>query len=320
MITIGIDPHKSSLTAVAVDSTGRQLRARRFAVNAGTLRALLSWAAGWPQRQFAVEGGHGLGRGIAQQLTAGGDRVLDVPAALAARVRVLGTGGGRKTDAHDAHSVAQVALHHRGGLRAIVAEDQTMILRLLSERRDDLTRERTRVLNRLHQLLRELIPGGAGLRLSADQAAALLRPARPTTATDACRRDLARELLVDLRRLDRRLGDNEAQLRDALTAARTGLPDIHGLGVITAAKILGIVGDITRFPAADTSPAIPAPPRWTPPAASGCAIASTPAATGSSTPPCTPSRSARPATRAPATRTTCANSQRTRPRTKPAGR
>lgn len=50
MITIGIDPHKSSLTAVAVDPSGRQLRARRFVVNAGTLRALLAWAAGWSCR------------------------------------------------------------------------------------------------------------------------------------------------------------------------------------------------------------------------------------------------------------------------------
>jgi transposase len=247
VITIGIDPHKSSLTAVAVDPSGRQLRARRFVVNAGTLRALLAWTAGWSCRQFAVEGAHGLGRGIAQQLTAAGEHVLDVSATLAARVRLLTTGGGRKTDTHDAHSVAQVALHHRG-LRVVVAEDQTVILRLLSERRDDLARERTRLLNRLHQLLRELIPGGADLRLSADKTAALLRRVRPATATDACRRDLARDLLVDLRRLDRQLGDNEAQLRDAVAAARTGLPEIHGLGVITAAKILGLVGDVTRFP------------------------------------------------------------------------
>jgi transposase len=248
VITLGIDPHKSSLTAVALDPTGRQLRARRFTVNAGTLRALLTWAAGWPQRQFAVEGAHGLGRGIAQQLTATGEHVLDVPATLAARVRLLTTGGGRKTDSHDAHAVAQVALHQHGRLRVVAAEDQTVVLRLLSERRDDLTAERTRLLNRLHQLLRELIPGGADLHLTADKAAALLRGIRPATATDACRRDLARDLLADLRRLDRRLTDNDAQLRDAVAATGSNLPEIHGLGVITTAKILGLVGNIARFP------------------------------------------------------------------------
>jgi transposase len=248
VITIGIDPHKSSLTAVALDATGHELRARRFPVNAGTLRALLSWATGWPLRQFAIEGAYGLGRGIAQQLTATGEHVLDVPATLAARVRLLSTGGGRKSDNHDAHAVAQVALHQHDRLRVITVEDQTVILRLLSERRDDLTRERTRLLNRLHQLLRELIPGGAELHLSSDKAATLLRGVRPSTATDACRRDLARDLLADLRRLDRRLSDNEAQLRDALATTGSGLTDIHGLGIITAAKILGIVGDVSRFP------------------------------------------------------------------------
>jgi transposase len=66
-------------------------------------------------------------------------------------------GGGRKTDPADAASVAHADLHHPA-LRAVGPEDQTVVLQLLSERRDDLAHERTRVLNRLHQLLRELIP------------------------------------------------------------------------------------------------------------------------------------------------------------------
>ena len=273
-----------------------------------------------PQRQFAVEGAHGPGRGIAQQLTAAGEQVLDVPATLAARVRLLTTGGGRKTDTHDAHAVAQVALHHHGRLRIITAEDQTTILRLLSERRDDLTAERTRLLNRLHQLLRELIPGGAELHPSGDKAAALLRGVRPATATDACRRDLARELLADLRRLDRRLTDNQAQLRDAVAATRSGLPRSTAWAPSPPRRSSASSATSIASPAAATSPATPAPPHWMPPAASASDTDSTPAATDSSTRPCTPSRSARPVTQARDGTTTCANSARTRPRTKPAAR
>jgi hypothetical protein len=70
VITIGIDPHKASLTAVAVDASGTPLGRRRLLVNAGTLSQLLAWAAGWPARRFAVEGAYGLGRPIAQQLAA----------------------------------------------------------------------------------------------------------------------------------------------------------------------------------------------------------------------------------------------------------
>jgi transposase len=131
VITIGIDPHKASLTAVALDPSGTPLGQRRFLVNAGTLGQLTAWATGWPARRFAVEGAYGLGRPIAQQLAAGGEQVLDVPATLAARARLLNTGGGRKTDTADAASVAQVALHCPI-LRTVAAEDQTTILRLLS--------------------------------------------------------------------------------------------------------------------------------------------------------------------------------------------
>ena len=250
MITIGIDPHKASLTAVAVDASGTRLGRCRLLVHAGTLGQLTAWATGWPTRRFAVEGAYGLERPIAQQLAAAGEQVLDVPATLAARARLLSVGGGRKTDAADAASVAQAALHF-ATLRTVAAEDHCMILRLLAERRGDLTGERTRILNRLHGLLRDLIPGGAPTNLSAAKAAALLRGVRPATATAACRRELARDLLADLRRVDARLKVNMVQVRDALAATGSTLTEVHGLGVVVAAKLLGHVGDIGRFPSQD---------------------------------------------------------------------
>lgn len=250
MITIGIDPHKSSLTAVALDQTGRLLATRLITVNAAAYKTLIGWAARWPQRRFAVEGAAGLGRGIAQLLAAAGQDVVDVPATLAARARLLDTGGTRKTDVADAASVAHAAMRHRR-LRKVVAEDHHTQLRLLSERRDDLARERVRLLNRLHVLLRDLIPGGAALDLTADKAATLLRGIRPITATDSCRRDLARDLIADLRHLDRRLHTNEAQIRQLLSQTHSTITDIRGVGHIIAAKILGHVGDISRFPTPD---------------------------------------------------------------------
>ena len=250
MITIGIDPHKTSLTAVALDPTGRQLGVRRVVINAGTYKTLMGWASRWPQRRFAVEGAAGLGRGIAQLLATGGEHVLDVPATLAARARLLDTGGARKSDPADAASVAHAAMRHKR-LRTVAAEDHTTQLRLLSERRDDLAGERVRVINRLHVLLRDLIPGGAPLDLTAEKAAALLRGIRPLTATDARRRDLARDLLADLRRLDRHLDTNQAQTRQTLAATHSTITNIHGVAHILAGKILGHVGDVTRFPTAD---------------------------------------------------------------------
>jgi transposase len=247
MIIIGIDPHKSSHTAVAVDAAGHKIGQRRFVVNSGTSARLLHWCAQWPEHRFAVEGASGLGRSLAQQLAAAGEDVVDVPSTLSARARLLATGGDRKTDPADALHVAQVALF-RADLRKVTAEDQSTILRLLTERHDDLTGGRTRIVNRLHAVLRDLLPGGAPTRLSADKAATLMKGIRPATASDHCRRDIARDLLADLRRLDRQIKDNEAQMRDALAASRTSLTSLPGLGTVLAAKLLGHVGNISRFP------------------------------------------------------------------------
>ena len=112
-----------------------------------TAKGLLAWAARWPERTWAVEGAGGLGRLLAQQLVAAGEVVVDVPAKLASRARVLDRGHGRKTDAVDAASVAAAALHN-GSLRRVVPEDHTAVLRLLSDRRDDLNQERRRTVNR----------------------------------------------------------------------------------------------------------------------------------------------------------------------------
>jgi transposase len=71
---------------------------------------------------------------------------------------------------------------------------------------------------------------------------------RPVTATDNYRRDIARDLLADLRRLDRQVKDNQAEMREAVAATRTTLTTLPGLGTVLAAKVIGHIGDISRFP------------------------------------------------------------------------
>jgi len=251
MITIGIDPHKSSLTAVVVDPAGQQLASRRLPMTVDAAERLLEWATPWPKRRFAVEGAAGLGRGIAQLLAAAGEDVVDVPATLSVRARLLDSGGGRKTDVSDAASVAAVASGRAGRLRQVVAEDHTVVLRLLCERREDLAATRVQIANRLHSVLRDLVAGGAPRNISAPRAAALLASARPITVADQCRRDIASDLLTDLRRVDELLKVNQRQARAAIRGVGSSLTSIHGVGVVIAVKILGHVADIRRFPTAD---------------------------------------------------------------------
>jgi transposase len=126
-----------------------------------------------------------------------------------------------------------------------------VVFRLLSDRRNDLVAERTRILSRLHVLLADLHPGGATRELSATRAAALLRRVRPITLVDVERKRIARELLADVRRLDRQVKTASQAIRQAVREHGTTLTELYGVGPVLAAKLLGHAGDVTRFPDRD---------------------------------------------------------------------
>src|SRR5258705_2478478 len=131
---IGVDPHKGSHTAVAIDAGERQLGTVRVRASASQAGKLVEWAAKWPERTWAVEGAGGLGHLLAQQLVAAGELVLDVQPKLGARVRLLATGDSNKNDPNDALSVAVAALRSRT-LRSVRADDHEAVLRVWSRRR-----------------------------------------------------------------------------------------------------------------------------------------------------------------------------------------
>ncbi len=109
-VIIGVDPHKATHTAVALDVNELELSEIRVPANASQLKRLLTWAAPFEDRTWAVEGAGECGYLLSQQLLAVGETVVDVPATLAARVRVLGSGKSNKNDPNDARSVAIAAL------------------------------------------------------------------------------------------------------------------------------------------------------------------------------------------------------------------
>ena len=148
------------------------------APTAPATRRCWRYARQWPDRVWAIEGCNGIGRHVAMRLLADGEEVVDVPPKLSARARVFATGQGRKTDATDAHSVALVGTR-MAGLRPVVNDEQLAVLRILVDRRRSLGEDHTRMVSQLHQLLLELIPGGAKKDLSAAQAKALLAKVRP---------------------------------------------------------------------------------------------------------------------------------------------
>jgi transposase len=247
-VLIGVDPHKDSVAVAAVDEVkGELLERAAFPQNRKGLRSLDRWARRFPERRWAMENAGGLGRYLAGRLVDSGESVVDVPPKLSARARVLSTGNARKNDGLDALATA-LAASRNGRLAQVDPEAASEALRLLSERREDLVAERTRALNRLHGLLRDLLPGGVARTLSADRAARILRGIRPKGTSARLRWRLASEVLRDVRSLDRKIADLNGRIKAEVEASGTTLTQIFGIGPILAAKIIGTVGDVGRFP------------------------------------------------------------------------
>jgi len=245
-VIIGMDPHKRSATIEIIDGRERVLAQGRYGTDSAGYRAMLAAGRRYPQRVWAVEGCNGIGRHVAQRLVADGETVLDVPAKLSARARVFATGQGRKTDPVDAHSVAVVALRTTG-LRQVGVDDATVALRLLVDRRDWLGRARTDTVNRLHALLLDLVPGGAKKHLSASQARTILATVRSRDVVGRTRRQLAAELITELAVIDRKIKQANAALTELIAATGSRLQQLNGIGPSVAARLLGDIGDITRF-------------------------------------------------------------------------
>jgi transposase len=179
MIMIGVDPHKSTHTATAlVEASHQPVESLRIEATLDDYRKLLRWAKRFEQRRWAMENAHGLGRHLTQWLIARGEQVVDVPPTATARLRELSRGGRRKNDVIDAAAAASVAAL-RGEATPVAAEDMSSVLSLLEERRANLAAGRTRLVNQLHAVLRDLIPGGAPTALSAALAARLVASVRP---------------------------------------------------------------------------------------------------------------------------------------------
>jgi transposase len=249
-VMIGIDPHKSSHTAVAIglgEEPLGELQVRACPSQAGQL---LAWAQEWPERTWAIEGAAGLGNLLAQQLVAAGERVLDVPPKLAARVRLLQSGNTNKNDPNDAYSVAVAALRSKAW-RPVVAEDHAVVLKIWAKRHRDLARARNQACCRLHAVLCDLVPGGIHREISARKAARILEQVTPPGPAATARCELAAEFLADLRRLDAQLREVNKKLATAVRASGTSLTGIFGVGPVIAGTVIGDVRQVFRFPDRD---------------------------------------------------------------------
>jgi transposase len=225
-VIIGVDPHKLSATIEVVDQREQLLGSGRFTTDRAGYAAMRTYAKKWPDRVWAVEGSNGAGRPLAQRLLEDGEQVVDVPAKLAARVRLFDTGHNRKTDAHDAHAVAAVAAR-TPTLRVLQLDGELEALRMLTDRREALTRRRVQTVDRLQALLAELLPGQAKRDITTGQAKSMLASVRPRDIAGRTRRRIAAEELAELIAVEAKIKKATAELKAIVLAHGSHLMDIQ---------------------------------------------------------------------------------------------
>ena len=249
-----------------------------------------------------MENAEGLGRHLTSWLLARGEDVVDVSTTATARVRQLSRGGGRKNDRIDAGAAACVAAL-QGDARPLEAEGYADAMAVLDERRVNLAQSRVRAVTQLHALLRALIAGGAPRDLSATTAAALLRTTRPHAAVEQARKAVAKDLVSEIRTLDRQLKTNAQAIAGLVAAAGSTLTEVAGVGPIMAGRLISRTGRASRFPTASAFANYAGTALVRLPARKSPAPVSHATGIGNSTPPCAPLRSPRSACRAAAATT-----------------
>lgn len=250
MIVIGIDPHKRTHTAVAVEqATGEILAERTVQARERGHGELLLWARSLAgERVFALEDCRHVSGRLERFLLARGERVVRVPPKLMAGAR-RGARTRGKSDAIDATAVARAYLREPDLPQAQLAGCEREI-RLLADHREDLVGERTRMQNRLRWHLHDLdpsleIPAGALDRyrwLERLEAWLSAREERSAQVQIAC------ELVARCRELTQRINALERELAALLAGEAEELLELVGCGTLTAAKLVGEVAGIGRFP------------------------------------------------------------------------
>ena len=245
MIVIGVDVHKHSLTAVAVDEAGRMLAERTVAAADDEL---LEWACALDgNRLWALEDCRQLTRWLERQLIAAGEELVRVPPKLMAPERRAGRARG-KSDPIDALAVARAALREPRLSRPRPDEQLFRDLKLLVDHRDDLVDERRRAQQRLRWHLHQLDPSFAVPAKALDRPRHLDRVGRwLARRPQEVQVRVARELVTRCRSLTRTIAELDRELEQRTAETAPALLDLPGCGALTAAKLLAEVGPIDRF-------------------------------------------------------------------------
>jgi transposase len=227
MIVIGVDSHKRTHTAVAVDGTGRRLAERTVAATSAGHLELVRWAARFESRMWALEDCRHLSRRLSSDLLVAGEGVARVPPKLMAGARRSSREPG-KSDPIDALAVGRAAL--REDLPVATLDGPDREVRLLVDHREDLVAERTRAQNRLRWHLHELDSGAEPVARSLDRTVVLAGLERDLVGAPGIVGRIARELVAQIRTLTATINDLGREINRLVAALAPSLLALTGCG------------------------------------------------------------------------------------------
>ncbi|MCH8972132.1 MAG: IS110 family transposase [Acidobacteria bacterium] len=249
MVVLGTDAHKRNHTVVAVDEAGVEIGSVTAAATPEGHLKLVTWAARWPERRWAIEDCRQLSRRLEADLLGVGESVVRVPPKMMAGVRRSARTRG-KSDPIDALAVARAALREPD-LPVAQLDGPSRELRLLVDYRESLVKDRTAAQNRLRWRLHELEPGYDPPAGSLNRYKTLDEIEQLLTGHNSMVAELGRREVARIRELTREANQLERDIGRRVVELVPSLLEIPGCGGLTAAKLVGEAADITRFKSRD---------------------------------------------------------------------
>jgi transposase len=251
LVIVGIDAHKRTHTAVAIDDAGRKLG--QMTTTKTTTEAnlqLLRWAEDFgPEHRFAVEDCRHLSRRLEADLIGAGEQIVRVPPKLMAHARDAARTYG-KSDPIDALAVARAAWREPD-LPVARLDGPSREVRVFVDHREDLIRERTSQVNRLRWHLHELDPAWDPAPRCLVRFTHLDATAARLEGFDGPVAWVARDLVARIRELTVAANDLERRITAMVHEFAPTLLALSGVGALTAAKIVAETADVRRFRSKD---------------------------------------------------------------------
>jgi transposase len=252
MIQIGADTHKKKHFLIAIKDGAKEVSRLSIENKADGYSQALEWSKSLKDNcEWGLENTGSLGKTFAEFLLEQKETVYEIPGNLTARQRRLGLSK-NKTDYKDALAIARNVFIEKDLLVPLKLNPEHSALHALTKERDSLVDEQTRCYNRLHSELLYIKPDYQDL----------IGDFKGSKAMNKCRefienfsgsklselhRDTCLRLLKHLDFLKEQIKDIEKEISSYLEKLKTPLTSLQGISDIRAAKLLGEIGDISRF-------------------------------------------------------------------------